>query len=250
MIRILVTLIILFSLSFFRVISVQAQHFTSPSYIIDWGNFNVTSGKKNSANYSLTDTVGQMAPGLFSATGYQVRSGFQYIYDTLNNAFSFEISSLDIAFGTLAPSVGVTQTHTITITTPSGHGYTISSFATSGFNNLIGLTIPPTVCDTSTCSSSTSAPWTQTTVYGFGFNAVGLNSSGVATNVGTSQFFTDTSHFRPFAINPALSAPSLMSELSPVKNRQARLTYKVNVSPLQPEGYYQTSIVYQAIPQY
>jgi hypothetical protein len=250
MTRIFITFIILFSLSFVRVINVEAQHFTSPSYIIDWGNFNVTSGKKNSTSYSLTDTVGQMAPGLFSATGYQVRSGFQYIYDTLNNTFSFEISSLDIAFGALAPGVGITQTHTITITTPSGHGYDISSFATTSFSNLVGLTIPPTTCDTGSCNSTTSAPWTQAAVYGFGFSAVGLNSSGVATNIGTSQFFTNTSYFRPFSVAPALSAPSLMSESTPVKNRQARLTYKVNASPLQPEGSYQTAIVYTAIPQY
>lgn len=229
---------------------IKAQQFTSPSYIIDWGNFNITSGKKSSTNYSLTDTVGQIAPGPYSSTGYQLRSGFQYIYDTLNNTFSFEISTLDITFGSLTPNVGTTQTNTITISTPSGRGYQITSQSSTGFANSVGLTIPPTSCDTGSCTASSAAPWILSTTYGFGFNAIGLNSSGVATNIGTSQYFSDSTHFRPFALAPQNIPPPLMSESLPVKNRQARLTYKVNLSPLQPEGQYQTSIILSAVPHY
>lgn len=239
-------------IAYFAVLPVftWAQHFTSPSYIIDWGNFNITSGKKNSPNYSLTDTVGQIAPGPYTSTGYQLRSGFQYIYDTLNNTFSFEISTLDIAFGPLTPGVGVTQTHTITISTPSGHGYDIIALANAGFTNITGATIPPTSCDTGTCTPSVSGLWTGSTVYGFGFNAVGLNTSGVATNIGTSQYFSTPNHFRPFSLTTDNQFPAFMTETTPVKNRTARLTYKANISPLQSAGDYQTSVIFTAIPQY
>ena len=67
-----------------------AQTFDSTSYHIDWGNFNMTSGKKTSTNYQLTDTVGQNAPGKFTSNGYTVKSGFQYIYDSMEK-FSFAI---------------------------------------------------------------------------------------------------------------------------------------------------------------
>ncbi|HEX8923426.1 MAG TPA: hypothetical protein VF828_01690, partial [Patescibacteria group bacterium] len=59
---------------------VIAQHFSSPSFIIDWGNFNVTSGKKSSTSYTITDTVGQNAPGQFAAADFILKSGFQYVY--------------------------------------------------------------------------------------------------------------------------------------------------------------------------
>jgi hypothetical protein len=229
---------------------VSAQHFTSPSYIIDWGNFNITSGKKNSTNYSLTDTVGQIAPGPYTSSGYQLRSGFQYIYDTLNNAFSFQISSLDIAFGTLVPGVGTTRSHTITISTPSGHGYTVNVVAASGFANNIGITIPPTACDSGPCTTTSSSPWTLASTYGFGYNVIGINSSGVATGVGTSQFFSDATYFRPFARAPQDLPPTIMSESAPAKDHSARVSYKTNINSLQASGSYTTSIIFTAIPQY
>ena len=79
--------------------SIFAQHFESTNYNIDWGNFNMTSGKKTSTNYSLTDTVGQNAPGEYSKTGVKLKSGFQYIYPF--DIFSFAIDDLEIDFGAI-----------------------------------------------------------------------------------------------------------------------------------------------------
>jgi hypothetical protein len=87
---------------------INAQTFDSSSYHIDWGNFNMTSGKKTSATYTLTDTVGQNAPGKFTNTGFVVKSGFQYIYDSLEK-FSFSISDIDLPFGTLTPNITDTK---------------------------------------------------------------------------------------------------------------------------------------------
>ena len=64
--------------------TVLAQRFSSPSYLINWGNFNLTSGSKTSPNYRLTDTVGQNAPGYSEGDSLAVKAGFQYIYDTMN----------------------------------------------------------------------------------------------------------------------------------------------------------------------
>jgi len=211
----------------------------------------MTSGKKSSTNYFLTDTVGQNAPGLFSSTGYQVRSGFQYIYDLLNSTFSFEISSLDISFGSLVSGVGTTRSHTITISTPSGHGYEINVAATSQLTNSTGATIPPASCDSGPCTPTSSQLWNNASAHGFGFNAVGLNSSGVATNIGTSQFFATSSHFRPFALSSdSATPPTIMSETVPVKSRPALITYKINPSPQQAEGNYYTAIIFTAIPNF
>ncbi|MCW1949374.1 MAG: hypothetical protein KIH89_002925 [Candidatus Shapirobacteria bacterium] len=229
--------------------SLLAQSFDSASYHIDWGNFNMTSGKKTSTNYQLTDTVGQNAPGKFTSTGFIVKSGFQYIYDSMEK-FSFSISDISLDFGSLTPNIGSTQSNTISITTPSGKGYEILTIANHPLQTIASATIPDTTCDTS-CTISSSGVWSSSTKYGFGFNAIGINSSGAATNIGTSSYFTDSTYFRPFAATSRSESPqTVMSENSPVKNRSARITYKINISRNQPSGDYENLINLIAIPKY
>lgn len=228
---------------------ILAQSFDSNSFHIEFGNFNMTSGKKTSTNYTLTDTVGQNAPGRFSSNGYVVKAGFQYIYDTFEK-FSFSISDLNLPFGTLIPNIGSTQSNIITITTPSSHGYEILAIANHPFmsNN---YTIPDTSCNSNSCTINTSAPWTLSTTYGLGFNALGINSSGVVTNVGTSNYFSDQTYYRPFASLSKNELPQVfMSEDTRVKDRTAKITYKVNISPYQSSGTYQNAINLIAIPKY
>lgn len=224
---------------------VWAQHFESPSYIIDWGNFNITSGKKSSTNYSLTDTVGQNAPGQYNSSGYIVKSGFQYIYDTFNK-LSFTIDELNINLGSLVSGVDSTATSIITISTPSGHGYQIMAQYNHPLSLLSGTTIPDTSCDSGTCTPTSSSVWTSASAYGFGYNTIGINSSNVNTGIGTSSYFTNDTYYRPFSTTGQIA----MSENSPVKNRSARVTYKVNISALQSAGNYQNSIIYTAVPKY
>jgi len=221
---------------------IHAQHFTSSSYIIDWGNFNITSGHKTSTTYHLTDTVGQNAPGLSQKTGgLKVKAGFQYIYDTLTQ-FSFSIDKLNIALGTLTPGVGVTDTNILTITTPSGRGYQI----TAQENHALWITpnnyIPDTTCDNADCTLSFSTSWIRTDRYGFGFNVTGIGATG---------YFTDATFFRPFAnISNGDSPQIILSENKAVKNRTATVNYKALISNLQAAGEYQNFITYTATPKY
>ncbi|MFA4826658.1 MAG: hypothetical protein WC596_00140 [Candidatus Shapirobacteria bacterium] len=234
---------------------VYAQHFSSDTYIIDWGNFNVTSGRKASTNYQLTDTVGQNAPGLFSKNGYVVKSGFQYIHDTFFNfSFSLENQKLAIDFGSLTPDIGTTDSNIISVSSPSGHGYEILAHQNHPLMAIgHGLTIPDTPCNVgSTCTESVSGTWTTSTVYGFGFNTIGINTSNTVTGVGTSNYFDNSGNqFRQFADYSRSENPQIiMSENSPAKNRRARITYKVNISGVQPAGSYQNAITFTAVPKY
>lgn len=245
----LLVLILPISYLLFPILSF-AQHFTSASYIIDWGNFNMTAGKKSSTNYSLTDTVGQNAPGAFTAAGYIVQSGFQYIYNTFNK-FSFSVDKLSIGLGTLVAGVGSTDTNVITVTTPSGRGYQILVSENHPLALISGTTIPDTRCDANSCSNTVSGPWISNTAYGFGFNAIGINSSGVATGVGTSSIFTNNTYFRSFAtISEQEPSQTIMTENKPVKNHSARISYQALISAVQSAGFYQNSIIFTAIPNY
>lgn len=219
------------------VIPTRAQHFESPSYIIDWGNFNITSGKKTSTNYFLTDTVGQNAPGLFTSSTYRVKSGFQYIYD-LQNQFTFTIDNLNINLSTLVAGVASTAANILTITTPSGNGYQIMAGYSHPLSQRVGVTIPDTACDAGTpCTASSANIWTSGSRYGFGYNAAG---------VGTTGYFPLSTYYRPFSTDSQIIA----AESTRVKDRVATVTYKALISAVQSAGSYQTSVIFTATPRY
>ncbi len=220
---------------------IHSQHFTSDSYIIDWGNFNITSGRKTSVNYRLTDTVGQNAPGLSEGDNLRIKAGFQYIYDTFTQ-LSFSIDKLNIDFGTLVPGIGVTDTNILTVTTPSGHGYQIMAQENHPLWINSSNFIPNTSCDSGNCTSTFSAPWISSDKYGFGYNVTGI---------GATAYFPDSTYFRPFA-DFSLNQDStiIASENSPVKDRQTIVTYRVLVSPFQAAGNYENYITYTLVPRY
>lgn len=231
----------LFTFCFLFSTFARAQHFSSSSYIIDWGNFNITSGRKTSTNYQLTDTVGQNAPGRFENSGYLVKSGAQYAYET-QNQFSFSIDKLDLNFGTLVAGIAVTDTNILTINTPSGHGYQITAQENHPLWTSPSNFIPNTDCDQHDCTPIHSAPWINSNSYGFGFNATGI---------GASTYFPDSSYFRPFADISINQDPQIiLSENQPVKDRQATINYRLIVSSSQGSGEYQNFITYTAVPLY
>lgn len=220
---------------------IHAQHFTSDSYIIDWGNFNLTSGRKTSVNYRLTDTVGQNAPGFSEGDSLRIKAGFQYIYD-MSRIISFTIDKLNIDFGTLVPGIGVTDTNLLTVTTPSGRGYQIMAQENHPLWINSSNFIPNTSCDSNECTPTFSSLWTSSNKYGFGYNVTGI---------GATAYFTDSTYFRPFAdFSQNQESVIIASEPGPVKDRQAIVTYRVLVSPLQTAGNYENYITYTLVPRY
>jgi len=211
----------------------------SPNYKIRLGNFNMTSGTKSSANYNLTDTVGQLAAEFFNNSGYHVKAGFQYLYTLYN--FSFSLSSLAINFGSLTPNTFSTASHTLTITAP-GQGYSVSAYATSQLTSSAGSTIADTTCDSGSCTETAANPWIISTNNGFGYNVSG---NDVATD------FIDSTYFRPFPDSSASEAPAtIMTTASAGKNRVATINYKLSPSSTQAGGTYTTQIVFIATPVY
>lgn len=232
--------------------NIFSQTFTSTNYKIQWGTFDIAGGtKKAPSGLTLTDSVGQNAPGQFNSAGYIVKSGFQYAYDQVY-PFAFKIDNLNLNFGSLTPQVGTTLTNIITVSTPSSKGYEILAFEDHPLNSFgTNTTIPDTTCDAGTCSETSSGVWTGNTSFGFGFNAVGINGSGAVTGVGTSGIFTNTTYFRQFANNQAgENNQIIMTESQPVKDHQARISYRIVVSQNQPAGVYQNSINFIAVPKY
>ena len=214
-----------------------AETMQSSSFRIRLGNFNMTGGSKGSSSYSLTDTVGQTAAGLFSSSGYAVLAGFQYIYTLY--PFSFSISDLSIDFGSLTPNSFSSGSNTLTVSAP-GQGYTVTTYEINRLNSGSNY-IADTQCDVS-CNESTAGVWTSTSALGFGYN---MNGNDVPAT------FIGSTYFRPFPdFSQSESPAAVMTSSAAGRNRTATVTYRVNIGGSQAAGNYVTQIVFIATPVY
>ncbi|MBD3279482.1 MAG: hypothetical protein GF390_02095 [Candidatus Pacebacteria bacterium] len=225
---------------------VLADRLESDSYVIQFGNFNMGSGERDSAGstYHLTYTLGQTAPGPFGeygSTSYFVGSGFQYIYQI--DEFSFTISDITIDLGTLTPGSHSTDSNQLTINTRGAGGFTIYAYELHPLRLISGADeIPNTSCDGGGCTISNAEVWTNTSIPGFGFNVDGTDKA---------SDFTDTTYFRPFADEEQSEAmQAIMNSSALAINSQATVTYKAGVDENQMAGDYETSIVFVAVPGY
>ncbi|MDA1079649.1 MAG: hypothetical protein O2840_03095 [bacterium] len=220
-----------------------AERLESNSYVIQFGNFNVTAGEKESASYKVTDTVGQTGAGPYGQYGvssYFIGGGFQYIYQI--DQFSFAISKLTIDLGELTTGAHNTDTLTLTITSGGAGGYAVYAYETKPLTHQDGShTIADTTCDSGSCSESAAGIWTNVNIGGFGFNANGSDAA--------SDFLT-SDHFRQFA-NAATAEPmqSIMSSTDVVEGETTTITYKAGLNNAsQAAGRYETATVYVAVP--
>ncbi len=223
---------------------VLAERMESATYVIQFGNFNITSGEKSSASYNVTDTVGQTGAGpygQYGSSGYFIGGGFQYIYQT--TAFSFVLSKITIDFGQLLIGEHAQDSHTVTITSMSPSGYTVYAYQEHPLQLLDASDeIPNATCDAGTCTISNAQIWTNQSVPGFGFNISGHD---------VPADFINTTYFRPFA-DRSLSQPMqvVMSASSRSRDREATVTYQAGIGATEAAGDYATGVVYVAVPGY
>ncbi len=234
------TVFILGSLSLLTEKVLAQATIESPNYKIQMPNFNSGAGIPSSSGYKLDTTIGQTAPGLYSSTGYLVRSGFQYIHSII--PFSFSMSNFLINFGTLIPGSPSTLTSTLIVSSGGAGGYRVTTRETETLQTTGGQSIPDTACDSGTCSESLAGIWSQATTYGFGYN---MSGNDIPAD------FADSTYFRHFA-NASLSQTdqTVMSSANVGRDRTATITYKVNISGVQPAGIYQNRILFTAIPSF
>ncbi len=222
----------------------SAERLESNSYVITFGNFNITSGEKSSTNYNVTDTVGQTGAGPYGQYGsstYFVGSGFQYIYQI--DDFSFQISKNLIALGELIELTHSTDSHTLTITTKGAGGYSVYAFEKHPLRQVAGSEeIPDTTCNTGTCTHTTAAVWNNQSVAGFGYNMSGND---------VPAHFINSTYYKSFANDEVAESMQVVMSSDNVANaRQSTVTYKAGIGSSQAEGNYETAIVYVAVPGY
>ncbi len=212
----------------------------SDNYRIQMPNFNSGAGIPSSNSYKLGSTIGQTAPGLYTSTGYLIRSGFQYIHSII--PFSFSISNYLINFGTIIPQTPSTITSTLTVSAGGAGGYSVTAREEDALKSSNGVSIPDTACDSGTCTNSTAGVWTSNSVYGFGYNMTGDD---------IPADFVNSTYYRRFA-NKALSETDkvVMSSALVGRSRISTITYKINISSIQAAGNYQNKILFTALPSF
>ena len=223
---------------------ILAENLTSDSWIIQFGNFNVTSGEKSSASYNVTDTVGQTASGPYGSYGsssYFIGGGFQYIYQI--DDFSFDISKTLVNFGELAVDTHAFDSHTLTITTNGAGGYSVYAYELHPLRHSNGTDeIVDTTCNTGSCTHIVAGVWNDQSVPGFGYNMSGNDIPG---------HFIDSTYYKNFADDETADAMQVvMSSGSIANKRESTITYKAGISNSQASGNYETGIVFVAVPGY
>ena len=101
----------------------NAQEMGSQNFKIQGGNFNMTSGTKSSSNFSLADTVGETAAGVFASKGFLIQSGFHNV--SAGETFTFTVSPRVLDFGQLIANNPLERELHIGLSTGNVAGYKI-----------------------------------------------------------------------------------------------------------------------------
>jgi hypothetical protein len=228
---------------FFSQKSVFSENFDSDNFKIQFGNVNIGGENLESDTYDLSTSIGQSFAEKFQSDGYIVRAGFQYIHSII--PFSFAISDTSIDFGSLTPSTPSTQSTTLTVSFGGAGQYQVTAIEETPLQTFdAGNSIPDTSCDGGgdTCTISSAKPWTSNSQYGFGYNMTGDD---------IPADFTNSTYFRPFPDRTSADSPVVVMTSTDVgRDRESTVTFKANISSVQPAGTYRSVITFTAVPSY
>ncbi len=223
---------------------VQAVSMYSPQYNIESANINDAAGNKYSEGYRLSDTIGQLAAGEFLSQGYVIKAGFQYTVPT--GPFRFTVGKTKIDLGEIKANTPKTDSTSLTVQLGSVPKYQVTAGEQGPLTTLSGVdTIADTVCNgrSDSCNESQAEIWSLNSAYGFGY---GLSGQDIPSD------FIGSQYYRPFPDSSRAESPVVIMSGSRLsgKKHQSAITFKVNVSPLQAAGTYQTIISFVATPTY
>lgn len=146
----------------------------------------------------------------------------------------------------------------LTVNTNADNGYSVTiqendqmkrdgATCTGGNQSEASSCIKNTTCDGGTCTASLAVGWTGASTNGFGYSMQNVSGSDAAFT------YTDNGGFaaRSFPdMADSASAQSIMSSTAPVNGSAAWVCYRLNVSAIQPAGYYQNIVKFIATPTF
>ena len=222
---------------------VFSDSYESDNYRIQFGNVSLGGENLDSSTYDLSVSVGQSFAQKFNSNGYIVRAGFQYIHSII--PFGFSITDTSVEFDPLIPSNPQTETTDLTVSFGGAGQYQVTAVEETALKTFDGSnSIPDTECDGGgdTCTITSAKTWSSNSAYGFGYN---MSGDDVPVD------FLGASYYRPFSDRSLGGNPvTIMSGSNVGRNRVSTVTFKINVSNIQPAGTYTGVINFTATPTY
>lgn len=226
-----------------QVADVYALNMESNQYRIQYDNFSTIGDFESLENFNLSTAFGQTAAAQFQSRGYIIKAGFEYWHSVM--PFFFAVSKTQLNFDTLIPNSPKTAKTTLTIDLGAAGQYQVLAYIQGPLQTLNRKnSIPNTKCDgkTNTCTKLKAASWTSNKAYGFGYSIQGRD---------IPIDFVNERYFRPFPDQTASENPVIiMHSANADQKREATVTLKVNISPLQPSGNYNTIVNFIALPSF
>ena len=210
--------------------------------------FNAISGTTKSTGYEVRSTVGNLSPVVSEGVNFKIRAGLENIASTL--PFSVSLSSDIVDFGSLSPTNPIVRTVNLSVYSLSAYGYSVIASEDHPLKRDNEF-IPDATCDNGECSQEAAAEWINTLTYGLGYRCD--NVTGFDCNSSFSKaegILSGPTFYKHFAdISNGQSSQSVMAGIGS-KNKDVRLSYKVNISGNQAKGVYNNIITYIAVPNF
>jgi len=219
------------------------QTMSNKDYILKTQGFNAILGTTEGADYKVIPR--DISPVVSERVNSKVRTGFENIASIL--PFSVSLSSDTIDFGTLSPTNPIVRTVDLAVRNVPSYGYSVKAFENHPLKmtpDKSGSNITDVTCDNGECSHENAGEWTNTLTYGFGYrcdNVTGFDCNSSFSKSNFYKHFPDTSN--------STSPQSVISGIGS-KNKDVRLSYKVNISGNQAQGVYNNIITYIAVPNF
>ena len=245
-----IIIIIFINFIFLLPTSALAQKMTSPNYELIKPNLNFGGAYVSGSDKKLGFTGGQLGPGPYESSGFQLWAGFWYIKKII--PFTFTVSNNVIEFGSLTTNTPKIEKTTITVSTGSAGGYQVTAQENHSMMSYgSGAKIKDVTGDNNDISETTAGDWLLDTTDGLGYS---LSGDDVPTpfptrNPAVTPVLTKYKQFSDLS-NLTKSPQVIMSSSSVGENRTLDVFYKINISAFQEAGRYQNVITYIATPTY
>jgi len=225
----------------------------SSRFKMESANIEIAGGNKSSTSYKLADTVGQLAAGQYSSTGYVVKAGFQYLHAIV--PFSFSVSNILVDLGVLVPNISSESSTDLSVSFGGAGQYQVTAIEEGPLETQSGNIIPDTECDGNDCDETNVAVWNSPSIYGFGYKMSGEDIPTAFTVCGSLCYrrFPDRTAFPVEVPAVVMSSQDVTVNLTSKPKdiiHTATVTFKANISSVQPAGSYQTVINFVATPSF
>lgn len=217
--------------------SAHAQTMSNQDYIIKLQDLDTIPADTLNTQPKLEAKT--LNSNISEGVNFKVKSGF----DNVSLPFSIYLSADSVNFGELVPTNPIVRTVHLKVNNAPSYGYSVLAFQDHALKSNESA-IPNTTCDNGLCDEKTSENWTNILTYGFGYRCGNLQGFDCDKSFLMPNFYK---HFSDSSLN---QSPQAIVRGESLKDQEARISYKVNISGTQTKGVYLNTITYIAVPNF